>query len=225
MLLSLRAASSPPPRMNSTYAAELFAIKPGSVSFADIDHHSRTTRKVDPIHELLAFGTRNVANLIESPTGLWAQVRQHPTPPPAVAISTNFFKCRHIDPESRAAFAFPNRNVLNSILLLHLHSATRALPRRQLRLNTEQPRCRTTTRTMFATQEHHPETRSASDGGESCAAVMARRIVSFSSRTTHRTVECLCSHSISFILLLKTGLSDVAGGILTPNSQLVSGNF
>src|SRR5882762_148395 len=90
-------------------AAQLIAIEPGAMALADVYDHAGAMGKIDPVHQDAALWTGNIANAFQvCRPHLMRRRRRGGAQYGGLlfAIGANFFKRRHLDPQTDTVFAF-----------------------------------------------------------------------------------------------------------------------
>ena len=163
-------------------------VEPDSMSFADVDDHSRTVREVYTIHKLRTFRTRNVANLARQSFRIHGFDRGRAEYGGLVfGCCANSFERWRVQPQSSTAIAFQHFLVAD-IRNGQIGPAARTmLPfRRHFSLT----RCLSATPgTMLASYEHHREARRTCDCRKNRFTVLALRSVRRCRRATHWAVN------------------------------------
>src|SRR6266480_2874274 len=110
------------------YTVQLVPVKPDSMFLTEIQYDARAVRKIYAIHQLGTLGTRNIldtaACLDVSLSGVRSSSQDSGLLFP---VGADFFKRRHIKPETETSTAFEHR-LLSNHYGLHLYLATRTLP-------------------------------------------------------------------------------------------------
>src|SRR5882762_7800459 len=90
-------------------AAQLIAIEPSAVAFADVYDDARAMGKIDPVHQDAALWTGNIANAFQVRRPHLMRRRRRGGAQYGgllFAIGADLFKRRHLDPETDTVFAF-----------------------------------------------------------------------------------------------------------------------